>query len=83
MTQLLDGLKLMVVGIGAVFAFLTIMIFWIKISASISAKYAHLLPEKAPVSRGKPGSTGSAPKKNILTAVITAAIHKYREEHRS
>ncbi len=85
MNLLGDGLILMVVGMGAVFVFLSIMVSWITLSAKMLARFEHVLPE-APVA--KPAAKKAAPKatasdQGVLTAVIAAAIHKYRAERAS
>ncbi len=85
MEQILAGLKLMLAGMGAVFLFLVIMIGWIKLSAVVSARFAHLLPEKAAAMPRRPAAAGAgaAPGANAgLIAAITAAVHRYRRERR-
>jgi len=83
MALLVDGLKLMVAGMGTVFLFLVIMTGWMKVSAILSARFEHLLPDDAaPEPRGaQPRPRGPAPDDGRLTAVIMAAIQMYRREH--
>jgi oxaloacetate decarboxylase gamma subunit len=78
-----NGLLLMVIGMGTVFAFLTVMVVCIKISAKLAAKFAHLLPEE----EKKPRAKKSAPKAKAagddgaVLAVVSAAVRKYRQDH--
>ena len=89
MQFLIDGLKLMVVGMGMVFFFLTVMIFWINLSSKLSSRFAHLLPDDpkpAPRRSRKPApaTTAAAPAAAVsqapLAAVIGAAVQMYRQE---
>ncbi len=83
MQQIMDGLKLMLAGMGTVFVFLAVMILWIVMAAKVTGKYAHLLPE-TPVSKPTPRTTGKPPSKDEedrgLVVAIGAAIHRYRSE---
>ncbi|MDT8389848.1 MAG: OadG family protein [Lentisphaeria bacterium] len=85
MSLLVDGLKLMVVGMGMVFAFLVIMIFWVMLSAKISAKFAHLLPDdvkpaprrkKSPATKPAAGSSDQS----TVAAAVSAAVQAYRAD---
>ncbi len=85
---ILDGLKLMVTGMGMVFFFLVVMIFWIQLSSKISGKYAHLLPEdkkptpRRPTPPKAPATVPAAPQLSAVTAaVVSAAVHLYRHDH--
>ncbi len=84
MNLLLDGLKLMVTGMGMVFLFLFIMILWIQLSSKVSARFSHLLPETPAVKpqrrREEPAAPASALGDPLLPAVIAAAIHHYRRD---
>lgn len=86
MEQLLDGLKLMIVGMGMVFTFLLIMILWIVLSAKISAKFAYLLPEtpvKESGAKRKEGESAAPGKEDEnLVSVIAAAIQRYRADRK-
>jgi len=79
MNLLGDGILLMVVGMGAVFLFLVIMVLWITFSSRILSNFAHLLPETstAPAPKRAPAKP-AAEEDSTLLAVITAAIHKHR-----
>jgi oxaloacetate decarboxylase gamma subunit len=81
MDNIVDGFKLMAIGMGMVFLFLTIMVGLMAVMAKALEPYAHLLKEDTVAS--SPGKTRQAPKAksdDIVTAII-AAVHKYRSEH--
>jgi len=82
--MLVDGLKLMVMGMGAVFVFLSLMVLLIGWVARLVAPYAGLLPE-APAkaaTRRPPAKAAPAPagEDSRLTAAIVAAVHRFRQE---
>ncbi|MCK5843878.1 MAG: OadG family protein, partial [Victivallales bacterium] len=52
MELLIDGFKLLVIGMGWVFLFLTLMILLMWVVSKVVAPYAHLL-EKAPTAAKK------------------------------
>jgi sodium pump decarboxylase gamma subunit len=87
-----DGLKLMLVGMGMVFVFLTVMIFWMQFSSYLSGKFAHLLPDDekaapkkaakrpapaAPAPAAVPAAASGNP---LLAAVVSAAVQAYRRD---
>lgn len=88
MSFLVDGLKLMVVGMGMVFSFLVVMIFWVMLSAKLSAKFTHLLPDDvkpAPRRAKKPAAptpSGGSSDQSTLAAVISAAVQAYRADRK-
>ena len=91
--MLTDGLILMVMGMGTVFVFLTLMVLIINVTHKILKPFEHLLEEpapKKPASRKRkpaPAPTPAAPvphqqaEDNSLFAAIASAVHKYREEN--
>ncbi|MCK5801309.1 MAG: OadG family protein [Lentisphaeria bacterium] len=75
-----NGLLLMVVGMGTVFAFLAIMVVTTTLASKVIAKFEHLLPEdEKPKRKSRKAVAPSG--SGALLAVISAAIHKYRSEH--
>jgi len=80
MELLNNGLLLLIIGMGTVFAFLGIMVLAIGASARLCARYAHLLPEKH-VHKPKRPAPAPAGGDGVLMAVISAAIKRYRDEH--
>jgi oxaloacetate decarboxylase gamma subunit len=78
-----NGLLLMIIGMGTVFAFLSIMVVCINISAKVAAKFAHLLPEEA--KKPRPKKAAAKPKATeddgAVLAVVSAAVAKYRQDH--
>ncbi len=77
--MLLDGLKLMIIGMGTVFIFLGIMVLVISASAKILAPFAWLLepkdekPERTPVS-----NAGKVADAQIAAAVAAVQMHRSR-----
>lgn len=47
--MIIDGLRFMVVGMGVVFFFLTLLVAAMHCSAAFFSRYAHLFPEVEPV----------------------------------
>jgi len=68
-----DGLKLMVTGMGMVFLFLTIMVVLISWMAKILSPFAHLLEEPVAAPSKK-----TAANDDDVVAAIVAAVHKHR-----
>ncbi|MEA2011670.1 MAG: OadG family protein [Verrucomicrobiota bacterium] len=77
MSLIVEGLKLMVVGMGTVFVFLIIMIMLIILNAKACVPFSHLLKDE---SKSEGTKADNKKENGILTAVITAAIHRYRTE---
>ncbi len=87
MDLLIEGFKLMIIGMGTVFLFLGIMVVMITINAKLIKPFEHLLESKAVASiapkLAKPAiPTHSSTDSGELTAVIAMAIHKYKSEHK-
>ncbi len=80
MDNIADGFKLMAIGMGMVFVFISLMVCVINATAKVLAPYAHLLVE--PVSAARSGSaepqSGVAQVQNDLLAAVVAAVHKHR-----
>ncbi len=77
MEQVNNGLILLVIGMGTVFLFLTLLVFTTKFMSSIITRY---FPEKAspaPVRKASPASTGKA-EGNEIAAAIAAAVARSR-----
>ena len=76
-----DGLVLLVLGLGMVFAFLTIMVGMMSLTARILSRFSHLFPPDAP----PPKKGRAAPRRETddgqLIAVLTAAVRRYRSEN--
>ena len=82
MDNLADGLKLMSIGMGMVFLFLTIMVVVISFMARILAPFADLLEEKPAGSTASNAvKTDHGTKSDDIISAIVAAVHKYRSEH--
>jgi len=70
-----EGLKFMGLGMGAVFLFLTIMIFLMGIMSKIVHRF---FPEVQP-SAGPSSTSGTQNNQKKIVAAITAAIKFHRE----
>jgi oxaloacetate decarboxylase gamma subunit len=83
MGNIVDGFKLMAIGMGMVFFFLALMVIIMQIVAKLLAPYAHIFDEPASSSKSKKRSQPkkSTGNKDEVVTAITAAVHKYRAEH--
>jgi len=82
MDNLADGLKLMAIGMGMVFLFLTIMVIVISFMAKILAPFADLLEEKTAGSTAANAiKTTPGTQSDDIISAVAAAVHKYRSEH--
>lgn len=85
LTVLLDGLKAMVLGMGMVYVFLIVMIFFMKAMSKALAPFANALvkaqPAKKPAAAAKKSSSKelSAADKILAQAAI-AAVKMHRGE---
>ncbi|MDX1694133.1 MAG: OadG family transporter subunit [Ketobacteraceae bacterium] len=75
-----EGLTLMLLGMGAVFVFLTLLVFATSLMSRLVAQFS---PAPAPVAAPVPPASPTSSEDNQqLLAVITAAIHKYRSRQK-
>ncbi|WMS87962.1 OadG family protein [Pleionea litopenaei] len=72
MGNFLEGLSLMLIGMGTVFAFLTLLVIFITLASSIITRF---FPEQT-----SEGSASEAQTDHELLAVISAAIHRFRNK---
>ena len=70
----LEALKFMVIGMGIVFLFLTVMIFILKLQARLIAKYFPEKP-KEELSQWKPQIVRNNDEKDTIAAISAAIIH--------
>jgi oxaloacetate decarboxylase gamma subunit len=78
---MLEGLTLMVFGMGFVFTFLTLLVFSTKTMSSIVLRFApvELVVVKPPLVMVSPSQqVANDPQ---LMAVLSAAVHRYRQDH--
>lgn len=79
MDQINTGLYLMVVGMGVVFVYLSILVFCVW---GVSALVRHFKPEAPAASAAPVAAPAAAPAASAdqeVASAITAAIHKYRQ----
>jgi len=75
-----DAINLMVVGMGFVFVFLLILVCVTTIMSKLVNKYA---PTPEPVASAASNSNnGNASNDAQLLAVLSAAVAKYRSDHK-
>ena len=80
MLMISDGFKLLVVGMGYVLIFLSIMVIIIELVAKGIKPFAHLLEEKAAAApRKAPKKAAAKDDKNLVAAAI-AAVHMHRNK---
>ena len=77
MELLMDGLKLLVIGMGWVFLFLTLMIGVIDLVSKLVAPYAHVFEPPKPQSK-----KGTAPDSSETDAAMAAAAAAAVQLHR-
>jgi oxaloacetate decarboxylase gamma subunit len=68
-----EALTLMVLGMGTVFVFLTILVYVTATMSALVKKYAPVQPAGQ-----TPSGAAAQPEDQILLAVISAAIHAHR-----
>lgn len=73
-----NAVDLMIVGMGFVFVFLVILVFVTTFMSKMVLKYAPAPEPKAPVTPAKPAASDDAQ----LLAVLSAAVAKYRSDHK-
>lgn len=75
------ALELMLLGMGFVFVFLAILVVATTFMSTLVLKYA---PEPAPAVSAKPRSTpqNASQQDAQLLAVLSAAVAKYRSDHK-
>lgn len=66
-----EGLVLLVVGMGTVFAFLVLLVVAMQLTAKFFKKFAHLFPEAAPKS-SKPSAVADFSEIAVAIAAVKA-----------
>ncbi len=74
-TLISEGMNLMLLGMGTVFVFLTLLVIVTTIMSSLVQKYAPVQPAGAKT----PGATGQLDEATLF-AVFSAAIHAHRSK---
>jgi oxaloacetate decarboxylase (Na+ extruding) subunit gamma len=77
MDLIIDGFKLLVIGMGWVFVFLLIMIGLMALVAKLVTPFVHMLETPAPAPR-KPAKKAAESDDKSLIAAIIAAVHQHR-----
>ncbi|MCF6174422.1 MAG: OadG family protein [Victivallaceae bacterium] len=77
MDLIIDGFKLLVIGMGWVFVFLLIMIGLMALVAKLVTPFAHMLETPAPAPRKPAKKVADSDDKSLIAAII-AAVHQHR-----
>jgi oxaloacetate decarboxylase (Na+ extruding) subunit gamma len=78
MTELIrSGVELMIVGMGIVFLFLTMLVIIINLMSSLIQRF---FPEEPSMTIPVPSVSSGTDKRTV--AAITAAVHQYRNKHK-
>ena len=78
--MLLQGLVIMVVGVGMVIGFLSLLVFILMLSAKIIPRFNHILPDEAPRTRtskkhaSKTAAHHAADASEAAIAAVIAAV---------
>ena len=78
---MLEGVRLMVLGMGIVFGFLVLLVFVMKAMSRLAGS----LGTESDIASTAPAVSSALPGQDQqqLTAVIAAAIHRYRSDRKS
>lgn len=74
--MILDGIKLMVLGMGTVLVFLVVMIFFMNLLAKVLAPFAGVLEKAAPAPKKKAAAKGGDNQRKAAAAA--AALQAYK-----
>ena len=75
--MILDGIKLMVLGMGTVLVFLIVMIFFMNLLAKVLAPFAGVLEKAAPAPKKK-AAAKKAGDDSLKAAAAAAALQAYQ-----
>ncbi|MDX9868911.1 MAG: OadG family transporter subunit [Kiritimatiellia bacterium] len=73
MAILLQGLVLLVSGMGIVFLFLALLVWVMNRSAAIIPRFNHILPDEEPKKKTRPAAKTAGDDESALIAVAIAA----------
>ncbi len=78
MEILLQGLVLLVAGMGIVYLFLTLLVWVVNRCAAIIPKFNHILPDDEPKKKSRPARPHPQhAHDDVLVAVAVAAAHAH------
>lgn len=73
MEKLMEGVVLLVAGMGIVYAFLLLMVCVMSLSAKIIPRFNHILPDEAPKKKAAPAAPGGAGDDAAVALAIAVA----------
>ena len=76
--MIMDGIKLMVLGMGTVLVFLVVMIFFMNILAKVLAPFAGVLEKAAPAPKKKSAAKAKAGADQLRAAAAAAALQAFQ-----
>lgn len=76
--SLLEGLRLMLIGMGLVFLFLLLLVGVLRAMSWLAAR---VYPEETSLAPAVPAPERGAEERARLAAVISAAVARYRRDH--
>ena len=80
MELVIDGFKLMCIGMGWVFIFLILMIALISLSSKLLAPYSHIFETPAAPRKPRPKPPGKESEKTrLMAAAAAAAVQAHRK----
>ena len=77
--MLMQGLVLLVVGVGIVFLFLSLLVCILSLSAKIIPRFDHILPDEQPrtkVQKAKISERAPSPEEEVAVAIAIAVAHQ-------
>jgi oxaloacetate decarboxylase gamma subunit len=74
---MIEGLRLMVIGMGIVFAFLLVLVVSLRLMSVVARRLA---PDGPAASSGPVSAPAADVPDPALVAVIAAAVHRYRRK---
>lgn len=74
-----ESIKIMMLGMGTVFLFLTIMVYMTKFMSKLILRYFPEAPKKVPVSSPKPVAASPKTNENAKIAAILGALQHHHQ----
>lgn len=78
--MLLQGLILMVVGVGIVSGFLGLLVVILTLSSKIIPRFNHILPDEQPKAKAQKAQKSDASPDAEIAVAIAAAMLRQREQ---
>ena len=79
MELVIDGFKLLCIGMGWVFVFLILMIALISLSSKLLAPFSHILEKPPAPKKPRPAPSGEAEETRLMAVAAAAAVQAHRK----